>query len=376
MVDEIETLIDKKRKMRNSIGNSVILTLSGESHGEMICATLDGLTAGLPVDEGFMAAQLSRRRPSGITDTPRVEPDDFRIVSGVFNGMTTGAPVTILIPNVNVRSSDYESNRCLPRPSHADYVAHVRHAGFEDYRGGGHFSGRVTAGIVAAGSLAIKALERRNIVIGTHILSCGGVTDAGFRDFESEIKVLNERFFPVIDVSAGEKMTAKIESARMKGDSVGGVIQTAVTGLDAGIGEPWFDSLEGSLARALFAIGGIKGVEFGLGFGFAEGSGSMLNDAFTVKDGKIVTITNNNGGINGGMSNGMPVVFNCAVKPTPSISTEQETVDLLSREPARLMIKGRHDPAIIRRICIVVSSMTAIVLCDMIALRYGQDYLR
>ena len=362
--------------MSNSIGNSVILTLSGESHGEMICAVLDGLAAGIPVDEGFIAAQLSKRRPSGITDTARVEPDDFRIVSGVFNGMTTGAPVTILIPNTNVRSTDYDNIRFLPRPSHADYVAHVRYAGFEDYRGGGHFSGRITVGIVAAGALAIKALERKGIGLATHIMQCGGVSDSHFTDFPAQIESLNAKVFPVIDDEAGKKMIEKIDEARKCGDSIGGKIQTAIIGLDAGIGEPWFDSLEGCIAKAMFAIGGIKGVEFGLGFGFAEGTGSSLNDPWIVNEDRIATSSNNNGGINGGMSNGMPVVFNCAVKPTPSISREQDTVDLQSGQPARLCIGGRHDPAIIRRICIVASSLTAIVLCDMLAIRYGKDYLR
>ncbi len=362
--------------MSNSIGKSVILTLSGESHGEMICAVLDGLAAGIPVDEGFIAAQLSKRRPSGITDTARVEPDDFRIVSGVFNGMTTGAPVTILISNANVRSADYDEMRFLARPSHADYVAHVRYAGFEDYRGGGHFSGRITAGIVAAGALAVKALERKGISLATHILNCGGVADSAFTDFPAQIESLNAKTFPVIDYEAGKKMIEKIDDARKLGDSIGGKIQTAIIGLDAGIGEPWFDSLEGCISKAIFAIGGIKGVEFGLGFGFAEGTGSQLNDPWIVDGEKIATSSNNNGGINGGMSNGMPVVFNCAVKPTPSISKEQDTVDLLSGQPARLSIRGRHDPAIIRRICIVVSSMTAIVLCDMLAIRYGKDFLR
>lgn len=362
--------------MRNSIGNNVILTLSGESHGEMICATLDGMAAGIPVDTAFIAEQLSRRRPSGITDTARVEPDDFRIVSGVFNGMTTGAPITILIPNVNVRSNDYEANRFLARPSHADYVAHVRYGGFEDYRGGGHFSGRITAGIVAAGALALKALERKDIHIGTHILCCGGVQDTAFSDFSDEIASLNTKSFPVIDDEAGKKMVEKIEEVRKKGDSIGGKIQTAITGLEAGIGEPWFDSLEGTISKAMFSIGGIKGVEFGLGFGFAEGTGSELNDSFVVENGKVMTASNNNGGINGGMSNGMPVVFNCAVKPTPSISMEQDTIDMKTGNPAKLSVTGRHDPAIIRRISIVVTSLAAIVLCDMLSIRYGQDYLR
>ena len=361
--------------MKNSLGTSVILTLFGESHGPEIGAVLDGLAPGIPVDEAFIAAQLAKRRPQGKTDTARREPDAFRIVSGVFNGRTTGAPLCILIPNTDTRSADYEKNLGLPRPSHADYAAHVKYAGYEDWRGGGHFSGRITAALVAVGAIALAALKAKGIQIGTHILRCGDVCDQAFTDIDGEIKALESKDFPVI-APIEEAMTARILEAREQGDSVGGVIQTAVTGLEAGVGEPWFSSLEGVLSNALFSIGGIKGVEFGSGFDFAALRGSQANDAFCLEDKQIRTTTNHNGGINGGISNGMPIVFNCAVKPTPSISRPQQTVNLLTGQEATLHLTGRHDPAIIRRICPVVTSLVAIVLCDQLALRHGTDWLR
>lgn len=361
--------------MKNSIGHSVILTLFGESHGETIGAVLDGMAPGIPVDETFVADQLSKRRPQGPTDTPRREKDDFRIVSGVFNGFTTGAPICVLIPNENVRSADYDKSRGLARPSHADYTANVKYAGFEDYRGGGHFSGRITAPIVAVGAIALKALERKGIHVGTHILECGGVKDSAFSDFEKEIGLLSSRDFPVIDDVAAQ-MTERIMEARSEGDSIGGIIQTAIAGMPAGVGEPWFDSVEGTIANAVLSIGGIKGIEFGLGFGFAGKRGSQANDQFCVQDGAIRTLSNNNGGVNGGITNGMPIVFNAAVKPTPSISRPQRTVDLATGEECELNLVGRHDPAIIRRVCVVVTSLVAIVLCDMLAGRFGTDYLR
>lgn len=361
--------------MKNSLGTSVILTLFGESHGSEIGAVLDGFAPGIPVDEAFIAAQLAKRRPQGRTDTARREPDAFRIVSGVFNGRTTGAPICILIPNSDTRSADYEKSLGLPRPSHADYVAHVKYAGYEDWRGGGHFSGRITAALVAVGSIALAALRSKGIRIGTHILRCGDVWDAGFKDLERELETLESKDFPVIS-PVEEAMTEQILAAREQGDSIGGIIQTAVTGLEAGLGEPWFSSLEGVIANALFSIGGIKGVEFGSGFGFADLRGSQANDAFCLEDKQIRTKTNHNGGINGGISNGMPLVFNCAVKPTPSISQPQQTVNLLTGEEATLQLTGRHDPAIIRRICPVVTSLVGIVLCDQLALRHGTDWLR
>ena len=363
--------------MKNSLGTSVILTLFGESHGPEIGAVLDGLAPGIPVDEAFIAAQLAKRRPRGLTDTARREADPFRIISGVFEGHTTGAPLCILIPNGDTRSADYGKNLGLARPSHADYTAHVKYGGYEDWRGGGHFSGRITAALVAVGAIALAALSAKGIRIATHILRCSDVWDRAFSDFGPEMDRLEGKDFPVLDDEAGKAMEARILEARSDGDSVGGIIQTAVTGLEAGIGEPWFTSLEGVLANALFSIGGIKGVEFGSGFGLAGLRGSQANDAFCLDDEKqIRTRTNHDGGINGGSSNGMPLVFNAAVKPTPSISKPQDTVNYKTWQEETLQITGRHDPAIVRRICPVVTSLAAIVLGDQLALRHGTDYLK
>lgn len=360
--------------MKNTIGTSVQLTLFGESHGPAIGVVLDGLAPGIAVDEDFIAAQLARRRPNGRTDTARIEKDEFSILSGVCRGYTTGAPIAITIPNANVRSSDYSVLETVARPAHADYVAHVKYHGFQDRAGGGHFSGRITAGMVAAGAVCIKALERRGIAVATHILRCGGVSDVPFSGDPGELELVNSRDFPVLgDVSAD--MEAAILAAKSDRNSIGGVIQTCICGMPAGVGEPWFDSLEGAISRAVFAIGGIKGIEFGKGFGLADMYGSEANDEMRYEDGRVITLTNNNGGINGGISNGMPVMFNMAVKPTPSISRSQRTVDFVHGTDTELELTGRHDPAIVRRVCIVVTSMIAVVLCDMLALRFGTDWL-
>lgn len=360
--------------MKNTIGTSVQLTVFGESHGPAVGAVLDGLAPGVPVDEAAIASWLSRRRPSGPTDTARSEKDAFRILSGVCGGFTSGSPLTIVIPNTDTQGSDYSGTADIARPSHADFTAQVKYHGFQDKSGGGHFSGRVTAGIVAAGAVCMGALAMKGIAVGTHILRCGAVSDRPFGDdCAAQIRRLESESFPVLSDVAGA-MQAEIAAARSDGDSLGGIVQTAVSGLPAGVGEPWFDSLEGVISRAVFAIGGIKGIEFGRGFGFAELRGSEANDAFRMRDGRVVTRTNNSGGINGGISNGMPVVFNMAVRPTPSIAKVQQSVDFVRGQETELQIKGRHDPAIIRRICPVVSCMVAVVLCDQLALRFGTDW--
>lgn len=363
--------------MKNTFGQSITLTIFGESHGNGVGVVIDGLTPGLTVDEEFIAFRLSKRRPSSLIDTARREKDNFSIISGVFNGKTTGTPLCIVIPNEDTKSKDYESMRYLARPSHADYTANVKYHGFEDYRGGGHFSGRVTAGLVASGAIFLSALENLNINVASHILSCENVSDAPFdsANVERDILKLKNSDFPVIDESCKDKISQVITNAKNQLDSVGGIIETAVVNYPQGVGEPWFDSLESVLSHAMFSLGGIKGIEFGLGFDFATQRASKVNDPFSVKDGKIVTLTNNNGGINGGISNGMPITFKCAVKPTPSIAQQQKTVDFIKNENATLAIKGRHDPAIIRRICPVIESVTAMVLCDMLAVRYGTDCL-
>lgn len=358
--------------MKNTFGQSVSVTVFGESHGQAIGAVIDGLAPGIEVDNDFIAYQLSKRRPQGKTDTPRVEMDNYQILSGVFEGKTTGTPICIVIPNENTKSKDYDKTRGIARPSHADYTAYCKYHGYEDYRGGGHFSGRITAALVASGAIALKALEKLNIKIGTHILKCADVSDREFENIDTDIDLLSKKSFPVLS-DCQEQMTEKIDEARKQLDSVGGIVQTAISGIPAGVGEPWFDSVESVLSHALFSIGGVKGIEFGQGFNFASMKGSQANDQFEIIDDKIATKTNNNGGINGGITNGMPILFNLAVKPTPSIAKEQQMVDFISKENTLLNIEGRHDPAIIRRVCVVVDSVCALAICDMLAQRYGTD---
>lgn len=362
--------------MKNTFGTSVSITLFGESHGDKIGIVIDGLAPGIEIDNSFIELKLSQRRPFGSLSTKRVENDKYEIVSGVFEGRTTGTPICILIPNCDTKSGDYLATRNLPRPSHADYTANVKYHGFEDYRGGGHFSGRITAPLVAAGAIVIKALEKKGIKIGTHIKRCASVSDRPFLSLDEDISFLSSCKFPVLNTEAAVAMQNAIEAAAKDGDSVGGILETVITGVDAGIGEPWFDSFESQLSHILFSVPAIKGVEFGLGFGFADKKGSEVNDAFMMKDGKIVTSTNNNGGINGGITNGMPIVFSSVVKPTPSIYKTQNTVDMLSLTDASITLCGRHDPAIIHRARVVVDSVCALALCDMLSMRYGTDWLK
>ncbi|MBQ7718103.1 MAG: chorismate synthase [Clostridia bacterium] len=363
--------------MKNIFGNSVSITLFGESHGEAVGVVLDGLAPGLEVDTDYIASQLSLRRPFGKISTARVEADNFKILSGVFEGKTTGTPICIIIPNENTNSRDYSETRAIARPGHADYTAFSKYHGYEDYRGGGHFSGRITAALVAAGAIALTALKGKGIYIGTHILRCAKISDKDFSEnLKEEIDLLNLMPFAVLDSSAGEEMKKAIEKATLDRDSVGGVLETAVLGMPSGVGEPWFDTLEGVLSHILFSIPAIKGVEFGLGFRTADGFGSEVNDAFRIENGKIVTKTNNNGGINGGISNGMPIIFRCAVKPTPSIFKAQKTVDFIKCKNSVLELSGRHDPAVVHRARVVVDSVTALALCDVLAGRYGTDYFK
>ena len=361
--------------MKNTLGHSVSLTLFGESHGEKIGVVLDGMAPGIEVDMEDILAQVELRKPYGRISTQRKEGDFPRIVSGVFEGKTTGTPICILIDNENTKSKDYSKTKDLARPGHADYTGFEKYHGFADYRGGGHFSGRLTAPIVAAGAIVRRALEKKGIYIGTHILQCGQIKDREFTDFHEDISYLRTLQFPVLEKNVEPEMVAYMEAAASEGDSVGGILQTAVIGIEPGVGEPWFDSVESMLAHGLFGIPAVKGVEFGLGFGFAEKMGSQANDAFCVENNIIVTKSNNNGGINGGITNGMPIIFQCVIKPTPSIYKKQETVNFVEKTEEILQIEGRHDPAIIHRARIVVDAMTAIVLCDVLAQRFGTDWV-
>ena len=382
--------------MKNSIGSNLQVTLFGESHGPFIGCVLDGLTPGIKIDEAFIRHQLSLRRPNGKISTARVEADDFQIVSGAFQGFTTGTPLCILIPNTAQHSKDYSKTASLARPGHADYTAECKYHGFQDYRGGGHFSGRITAALVAAAAIVIPALAQKGILIGTHIKSCGGIKDIDFANsnisaernnttnltsgtisttpLTSQIKSLNEKSFALLDDDAAEKMQAEIEKIAARGDSLGGVLETAIAGLPAGLGEPWFDSFESLLSHAIFSIPAIKGIQFGDGFDLVNGLGSDFNDSFRTDGNKVYTLTNHNGGINGGITNGMPVIFRTAVKPTPSIYKEQQTIDFKKKQNTNLIIEGRHDPAIIHRARVVQDSLTALVLADFLLGRFGTDY--
>ncbi len=361
--------------MKNTFGDHLSITLFGESHGKSIGVVLDGLAPGIKVVDDFIRAQLAKRRPVGKISTARQEQDEYTIESGVFNGYTTGTPLCILIPNTAQHSKDYSATRNLARPGHADYTAYCKYHGFEDYRGGGHFSGRVTAGLVAAGAILLPALEQKGIRLATHMSRCAGVEDRAFCDLSADIEYLNNQVFPVLSNEAAAKMNVAIEKAADEGDSVGGVLETVITGVPAGVGEPWFDTVEGLLSKGLFSIPAVKGVSFGDGFDMADLRGSEANDPFCIENGKIQTTQNSNGGINGGITNGMPILIRVAIKPTPSIYKEQETVDFINGENATLQIKGRHDPCIVHRARVVVDSICAIVLADLLTGRFGTDFL-
>lgn len=353
--------------MRNILGNVVTLTLFGESHGKQIGATIDGLPSGILINHNFIKECLNKRRPRGNGETTRIEQDDYEIISGTFNDYTTGAPLTILIHNQNTNSKNYEKNKDLARPSHVDYVANIKYNGFQDYRGAGHFSGRITTPIVIAGAIALDILKKQNIEIATHIKQIGNIIDSDFENFEDEIIKVNQMDFPVIQ-NLQSQMEEEILKAAKQNDSIGGIIQCVIYNLPAGIGEPWFSSLEGEISKAIFAIGGIKGIEFGLGFNFKNYYGSQVNDQFTISNQHVITKSNNNGGINGGISNGMPILFNVAVKPTPSIYKSQQTINMKSLTNQEILIQGRHDPCIVRRMNIVIRCLCAFVILDMMYL--------
>ena len=361
--------------MKNVFGNNLTVTLFGESHGTSIGAVIDGIAPGIPVDDSYISDLLSKRRPFGDISTPRRETDNFTIQSGVFEGKTTGSPICILIPNNDTRSKDYSDTRYLARPSHADFTAFSKYHGYEDYRGGGHFSGRITAALVAVGGILIPALAKKGLLIGTHIKKCATVCDRDFNDIKADIEFLNKQDFAVLDTNHKEKMIENIRLAREEGDSVGGVLETAVIGLPQGLGEPWFDTVEGMLSHALFSIPAVKAVEFGAGFSICDMKGSVANDPFVINDTTVETLTNNSGGINGGITNGMPVIFRTGFRPTPTISKEQSTVNMKTLTNETLSSKGRHDPCIVHRARVVADSVTAIVLADMLVTRFGIDWL-
>ncbi|MFC1953058.1 chorismate synthase [Chloroflexota bacterium] len=356
--------------MENSLGKLFTITSFGESHGKCVGIIIDGCPAGLPLTETDIQKDLDRRKPGkGIASTSRIEEDKVQILSGVFEEYTTGAPICLLIWNRDSDSSQYEKTRSLLRPGHADYTAFSRYGGFNDFRGGGRFSGRITATFVMAGAVAKKILGLIGVVILAHTIEIGGIK-AGTLTLDLIKDNSKANSLNCADPEAADKMLKVIEQARSEGDSVGGIIEGIALNVPVGLGAPVFGTLEGELAKALFSIPAIKGVEFGSGFSASVKRGSENNDPFTIKDGRIITATNNAGGILGGISNGMPVVLRVVVKPTPSITRSQETVDLDNMQDARLEVTGRHDACIVPRAVPVVESMIAVTLCDF-AMRAG-----
>ena len=341
----------------------------GESHGPAIGVVLEGVPAGLELDLEQVQKELDRRKPGqGPTTTARKESDLVEVLSGVFEGKTTGAPLAMVIRNSDQHSKDYESIRYTPRPSHGDYAGFIKSRGCLDYRGGGHFSGRLTAPLVAAGAVAKQVLAGRGVQVGAHISSIYGICDAALEDPE-ELKAVAAKSFPVLNDSKGEEMRQAILEAKEEQDSVGGAIECVVTGLPAGLGAPDFGcNVEGIFSQYLFAVPAVKGIEFGAGVAFSLMRGSEANDPFAVEDGKVVTNTNHAGGINGGITNGMPVTFEVTIRPTPSISLPQESVDLRTGEVTEIEIHGRHDPCIVPRAVPVIEAAAALAACAVLGI--------
>ena len=355
--------------MSSEFGHILRVSVFGQSHGKAIGVNIDGLPAGEPIDLDALNAFLDRRKPGkSPLSTLRKETDIPVFLSGLENGVTCGAPLCAIIENSDQHSKDYSELADKPRPSHADYTAWVKWGGQADMRGGGHFSGRLTAPLCIAGGIAKQILARRGVYVGAHLASVGTENDSAFPLLPTAalFDEIAAKPFPVLDDRAGERMRNVILDARQNLDSVGGVIECAAIGVPAGLGDPMFDGIENRLASALFGIPAVKGLEFGLGFGSSRLHGSENNDPFAVENGQIVTETNRAGGILGGITTGMPITLRVAVKPTPSISQAQRTVSLSAKEPTDLVIKGRHDPCIAHRAVPVVEAVTATVLLDIL----------
>lgn len=352
--------------MSSTYGENLKLSIFGQSHGAAIGMTLGGIPAGLPVDLDALQAFLDRRAP-GNADyaTQRKETDIPEFLAGLLDGFTCGAPIAAVIHNTNTRSGDYRDLLDCPRPGHADFTADVKYGGFQDAAGGGHFSGRLTAPLCIAGGLCIQWLAQRGIHIGAHIAEIAGIADDEFDPMHPQLCDVGTDF-PILDPAAGNAMRAAIADARSDGDSVGGIIECAVTGLPAGLGEPMFGGIESRIAGIVFGIPAVKGLEFGAGFRAAAMRGSKNNDAFVAENGKIRTRTNHAGGILGGITSGMPLIFRAVVKPTPSIAQPQQSVSLHTLTAQTLTVSGRHDPCIVPRAVPVVEAAAAIAIFDSI----------
>jgi len=361
-------------------GEYIKLSIFGESHGKGIGITVSGLPAGIELNMGEISKELKRRAPGrSPLATARQEDDAFEILSGYFQNRTTGSPICCIIWNKDQHSTDYDEIKNLLRPGHADFTAKSKYGGCNDYRGGGHFSGRLTAPLVLVGAIAKQILGKRNITTGSHILSIGDIREKNFDPVEIDnilLQEMIEKSFPVLSEEQGSKMQTRILQAKAEHDSIGGVVETAVVGLPTGLGSPFFDSVESQLAHLLFSIPAVKGVEFGAGFAITQMSGSEANDVFILEDGKVKTQTNHSGGIQGGITNGMPIIFRTAFKPTASISQGQKTVDIEKMVETEIHIRGRHDPCIVQRAVPVVEAVTAIALLDRIIEKEGTAWMK
>ncbi|MDN3953566.1 chorismate synthase [Sporolactobacillus laevolacticus] len=367
--------------MSSCWGSQIKLSIFGESHGTAIGGVIDGLPSGVAVDFEAIAFQMKRRAPGqNRWSTQRHEDDSWEVLSGLFEGRTTGTPLAFLIRNKDQKSKAYANLNIVPRPGHADYTAQAHYHGFQDYRGGGHFSGRLTAPLVFAGAIARQILENKGIHVGAHIRSIGPVDDERFDPIKvtaDQFEAIAQKNFPVITDESGEQMKEIIEAARMDRDSVGGIIEAAVIGTPSGVGAPIFDALESSIASMLFAVPAVKGVSFGDGFDLAAMRGSQANDAYDKMDddGRLVTLSNHNGGILGGITNGMPIVLNVVIKPTASISKPQQSVNMQNGEKTELIVKGRHDPCIVPRAVPVIEAAIAFSLLDAYYLYQGLEHV-
>lgn len=355
--------------MSSVIGDKIKLSIFGESHGEAIGCVIDGLPAGIKIDMNAVYKDMQRRAPGkDKTATPRLEKDIPHILSGMLDDVTTGAPLAMVIKNTNTKSGDYSNLMTVPRPGHSDYPAYVKYGGNNDIRGGGHFSGRLTAPLVFAGSVAKQILSQMGVTIGAHIKQIGSVCDAVSdlnKTDKSLLDTLSSSTFSLIDETKEQAMRDEIEKARLSLDSVGGIIECFAVGLPVGLGGNMFDTVEGKLASILFGVPAVKGVEFGIGFGFADKRASEVNDQYEIKNGRVATLSNNNGGVLGGMTDGAPLSVSVAIKPTPSIAKKQKSVNLLTMENAELEIHGRHDPCIVVRAVPVIECAVALGLLDL-----------
>lgn len=352
--------------MSSNAGIILKISIFGESHGRAVGMTVDGLPSGIKIDYNFIKSELQKRNPDDEFSTKRKEPDDVIFLSGVFNDLTTGTPLTFIIENKDVDSNNYVNGQI--RPSHADYTNFVKSDGFNDYRGGGFSSGRVTAPIIVLGAICKQILEKKNILIGSHILSIHGVFDDEFdsNKLVEEINYSNNSIFPVLNEAKLEDMKNEIRKAMEINDSVGGILETAINGLPAGIGEPFFDSLESYISKLVFSVGGVKGITFGAGCNFASKYGSEVADELSYINGEVAFKQNNNGGILGGISSGQPIIFKTIVKPTPSISKELHSINVVNKENVLLKNKGRFDACIVQRVRNVVDSLVAYALVDLL----------